>query len=240
MIRKLLLLALLTLPTFGAITLVQTATPVKGLTTPGTITLASTPTVGNIVVVGYENQNNAGNGVPTITDNQGNAYAVMAQTPNVLTVSATLFCAVVGVASGTFTLTGSWNSGGDNTLFASEYSGASCTLDQVATGTGGTSPFGCGSFTTLNANDLLITLINNNSGGTVTYTAPSGFTREAQQTDGGHQSGAYADQIITSTGTYTPTWVVSSNATTNCSLVALKAASGGGGTTVTGSFVVAQ
>jgi hypothetical protein len=87
-----------------------------------------------------------------------------------------------------------------------------------------TSPYNCGSFTTINAHDLLLVLLGTTgSTGTITYTAPSGFTIEKSQgVAATGQTAAIADKIVSATATFTPTFSASQNiASTPCLSVAL-------------------
>ena len=236
----LVLLLLCSLPSFGAWAFVQSKEANSTGGTTQAVTFTSTPTVGNIIIVGLETPN-AAYGASYIADNQGNAYGVVGWIPQNGAVGAYLYCGIAGTSSGTFTITATLTSSGDATIFAREYSGGSCNIDQSARGTGSTSPYACGSITTLNANDLLVTFINTNNGGTNTYTVPTGYSNLDSQTSGAHQSGAIADKIVSATGTFAPTWTDSATGSIgNCVNVALKEASAGGGSTVTGSFVVAN
>lgn len=241
--KRLLLLALLllsTVPSFGAWVLVQSTGGGKVSAASSSFSFGSTPTVGDIIIVYAQRVNNSSNGVPFITDNQGNPYSVSNYFPTGGGSQTALYCATATVASGTFTVTATPLGADFITMFIRDYTGGSCNLDQVSSAnSGATSPYSCGSITTLNANDLLVTGILNNGGGTVTYTAPSGFGNLEQETNGSlFESGAVADEIVSSTGTFTPTWSVTANSQSYCVLAAFRQASGGGGTTVvSGSFV---
>lgn len=234
-----LLLLMLGSPAWGAWALVQSKEANSDGGTTQAVTFDSTPTVGNTILVGFETPSSSTAGVPIMTDNKGNAYAVVAWTPYNGNIGAHLYCAVATVATATFTITATGGTE-DSTIFAREYSGGSCSVDQVSSASTGGSPYDCGTITTLNANDLLITLLNNNGGGTVTFTPPSGYGNQQSQTNGSHQSGSIADKVVSATGTFTPTWTTSGGATASCIFASLKQASGGGGTTVAGSFVVAN
>jgi hypothetical protein len=214
----------------GQIVLVQSkmANANGGTTQP--VTMTSTPKVGNVMVVGFENINSGSPGHAFVTDNQangGNQYVALSWFPQTTVIGAMLYCAPVVVASGTFTITGTVVSNQSATIYAREYSGASCNVDRSIGATGTTSPYACGSLITNNARDVLISLINSNSGANPTnFTVPSSFGNQQSQTNGTQQSGSIADNIVSVTGTYVISWVVSNNATANCTTVALKASAG--------------
>lgn len=241
MLNKLLLLLLFVTSCFGAIP-VQIHTVTSGPVTSQTNTFSSTPTVGNVIIVGILNNNSAAGVVDKVTDNQGNPYVRVWSFPgaSVATpITATLWCAPAAVSSGTFTITINTSVSDFITSFAAEYASYTCNIDKSNNGaTTSTSPYPCGSITTLNANDLLVVVLDHNATSTPTFTAPTNYTQEATQTNTANQPGALADQVVTSTGTYAPTYASNQNATSNCVHAAFMktvAASGGGG-----AFVVAQ
>jgi len=227
-----LLAFLLCLPAFGTITLVQkqAANSTSGVTSQA-VTMGSTPTVGDIIVVGWVD--NANGGAVYFTDNQStrNAYQIA---PRFYTggisgsfIGSGIACATVTVASGTFTITLHSSNTSFISMFAVEYSGGSCIPDQIPVGvTGTTSPFSCGgSFTTANANDLLVAVIDYNlASGTAAFGAGSGFTIQLSQTSSTDQPGAYEDQIVSSTGTFNPEFTAGANATSTCVSAAFEAA----------------
>jgi hypothetical protein len=216
-------------------TLVQTATPTPatGATLSQTISFSTLPTVGNTVVVATIISNDAAN--LTAADNQSpksNSYSLVnAAPPGSVGIQASIFCTSVLTSSGTFTITAT-NHGSSAfiTMFASEYSGASCNPDQGAGISGQpSSPYACGTMTTRNAKDVLVSVIDWDGSGTQTFSISGGFTIEGQVNNGTtSQAGAYADQIVSSTGSFNPAWTVSANGTASCVNIALQAASGGG------------
>jgi hypothetical protein len=204
-----------------------------------TVTFSSTPTVGNTVIVGIS-ADEGGCGTTLVSDNQaglGNVYVRVNFWQSGCGNSmdeASLWCAPVVAATGTFTITAhagnpTGSTGSFFTLFAVEYSGLSCNGDQVAAATTLASPYGCGSITTNNASDLLIALLDLNNGSTTTATVSAGYTIQLQQNNPASEIGFYADQIVSSTLTTAPTFTSTATATGNCTVTALKAASGGGG-----------
>lgn len=201
----------------------------SGTPTSLTVTLGSTPSVGDVVMIGL-----FGNGVTTTTiqtaqlsDNQasgGNAYSAVRAQPVANFISAALWCGPVVSASGTFTVTATLSTNGFVGLFALEYSGQSCNQEKVAGAQTATSPYNCGTVTTVNANDLLLTLLYTPSAtGTSTFTAPTGFTIEKSQAVAATgQVASIADNIVAATGTFTPTYSSSQNlANSQCVLVAI-------------------
>ena len=204
-------------------------------------TLTLTPTVGNIILVGIIANAGSWPMVLKVTDNQagnGNPYARVGSSfsGNGIGVNnwveASFFCAVANALTGTFIVTANTASAltGFLSVLVAEYSGASCNPDQISNDsqTSGVT-FPCGTLTTTNANDLLATIVDVNASGTLVFAiSPLSYTIEMQVNNGSaSQPGAFADQIVTSTGTFAPVWT-STSSEGNCASVALKAASGGG------------
>lgn len=222
------------------------STPVQKITAFSTgavssqaVTFGATPTVGNTIVLGVLSCCGSGFGAVTVTDNQagnGNVYSrtttlMSTGGPNNLGESSG-FCATVGVASGTFTITAAPATSATAfiTLFAVEYSGGSCDPDQAAsahTTSGSTYP--CGSYTTTNANDLLVNILNVNEATDFTLSPSTGFTIQLSELSATGQGGGYSDQIVSSTASFSPSFTASISVVGNCVGYALKAASGGGG-----------
>lgn len=192
----------------------------------------STPTVGHVVIVGISIGGTTGVPAPsTVVDNQGNGYSQIGSSPRVQGQSSVfIWCGVATVSSGTFTVTVTPTASYFTSVVLLEYSGGTCNPDvPPALATGATSPYSCGSFTANTATDLLLTALDINSASSLTFTAPSGFTTEASVTNGVlSQPIAIADQVLTVTATFTPTWTVSANAATNCLFVALLPAGASG------------
>jgi hypothetical protein len=194
--------------------------------------MTSTPAVGDIIVVGIVD--NDSGVVLYLTDNQagtGNSYQVGTRSSFATTgstfIGSGIACAVVNAASGTFTITAHTDSSSTYiTLLAVEYSGASCNVDQGPVGAaGGSSPFTCGTFTTTNANDVLVAVIDYNLGsGSASLTASTGFTIQLSQPSSSFQPGFYMDQIVTSTGSFAPQFT-GGNVNSSCVSISYKAAS---------------
>lgn len=213
-------------PSTGTPGFVQTAEAHQTTSaTPLSASFGSLPAINDVVIVGGANfaGGAAGNLEGGVTDNQGNSYARLSAFPvNGVTVSvATFWCAVVTVSSGTFTVSLDTPAAPvQKGIQILEYSHASCNPDKSAGASGATSPYSCGSFTTKNPNDLLLALVIPAGGatGTVTFTAPTGFTvRQSQGVVANGVPMAVADNIVSAVGTFTPTFGASQNlASTPC------------------------
>ena len=228
----------LALPAPAAISLVQKAQASNSNTPSVSASFASTPGLTNAVIVGVVS-NGASCGMWTVSDNQsgkGNAYARLMfgndGCGSGATNEASIWCATVVSASGTFTVTTAQAGNTFATIFIFEYSGLSCNGDQVTFGVNAASPYTCGGpVTTNNANDLLIIFLSLNASGTAAATPSAGFTTQQSQTNPSFEIGFYADQVVSSTGTFSPQWTSATTPFHNipCTFVAVKAASGGGG-----------
>jgi len=165
-----------------------------------------------------------------VTDNQGNGYSRLRQSPSSSIGNpprTNLWCGIVGASAGTFTVNALNASNSFFGVLIAEYSGTSCNEDQSNDAQTSTSPYNCGSITTRNAKDLvLVTLQTQAATGTITFTPPASFTtRTSQGVAASGQTGALADQIVSATATFTPTWTASQNVTQSpCNLVALLSA----------------
>jgi hypothetical protein len=240
-LKALAALILCAMPSWAAWNLVQQNATFAINMTSVSLSFMSTPTVGNVIVVGVGVANFGDGRFPFLADNQaggGNVYSgLISYTCTPLSGAcingsnaATFFCSVVAVSSGTFTITSTTYNNNYPNLFIREYSGGSCNPDKISAASGSTSPYGCGSITTANANDLLVTQMTMNSGVDITFTQPAGFGNLQQQSSATGQPGAMADEIVSSTGTFSPTWTTSANGSPGvCTLAALQQAGGGGG-----------
>lgn len=217
-------------PSTGAWAFVQ-AGQAQTAATPTNLSgsFGSLPAVGNIVFVGVIGGRLSGvdDQSTFVTDNQGNGYTRVRQTPATSAGSPprqSLWCTVVAVSSGTYTVNALFTSNTFIGLFFLEYSGGTCNPDQDSGAAGSTSPYSCGSTTTRNANDLLIALLGTGgSAGAITFTPPTGFTTRASQTaTASGETGSIADNIVAATGTFTPTFAASQNVTSSpCTLIAM-------------------
>jgi hypothetical protein len=145
-----------TVAALSGITLVQ---PVKICPNTNTCSFPATPGVGNQVVVLI-----AVDGFPTsifASDNQGNSYAAFPVTTGTYRSTLKGFITGAVAASGTFTVI-STDNGTSRTIVIYEYFGLSTTFDGSAyksnsTKSGDTGT--CGTLTTINPNDLLLSAV---------------------------------------------------------------------------------
>jgi|SRR5579863_3885149 len=216
-------------PSTGTPGFVQTAEAHQTTTGTLSVSFGSLPTINNVVIVaGSFNGGSTVNSLDgKVSDNQGNSYARLSlQSPDGQAgVGVSFWCAVVTISSGTYTISLDSNSGTPKGAQIFEYGSTSCNPDKISGGTHSTSPYSCGTVTTKNAKDLLLTVLGINSGGsgTITFTAPTGFT--IRNSFGVIASGnplAVADEVVSAVGTYTPTFTASQNiASSMCGFVAL-------------------
>jgi len=99
------------------------------------------------------------------------------------------------------------------------------------------SPFTVTSGTTSQAAELLVSFIASNSGSNpVSYSESSGFTIQQQDGDGSNYcTSALAPRIVSSTGTFTPSYTGSGITGSTNIVIGIKEASGGGGATASPS-----
>lgn len=216
-------------PSLGIPKFIQAAPTNSANATTLSVSFSSLPIIADIVIVGVIGGGSGSAAVDTsalVADNQGNSYSRLNIITNTTSTvgRVSYWCAAVTTSAGTFSPNVTFTSNNLITLFALEYSGTSCNPDKLTGASGATSPYSCGTFTTKNANDLLLTFLwNPGSTGTVTYTAPTGFTiRSSQAVAATGQTGAIADNIVSSVNTFTPTFTASQNlANSPCSFVAV-------------------
>ncbi len=192
------------------------------------VSFTTLPVVGDIAIVGIGTNGNPATDqqITSVVDNQGNSYVRLLSQPvnNGSVQKSHLFCGIVASSSGTFTITASVFSNALWQIFALEYSSTTCNPDNGAGALTNTSPYSCGSVTTRNAHDLLLSLLFSGTiTGTITYTPPTGFTTRASQVVAANgQGGAIADNILSATNTFTPTWAATQNiSSTPCIAYAL-------------------
>ena len=215
-------------PSTGIPKFVQTAEAHQ--TTIGTLSASfgSLPQINNAVFVAAT----ATGGSPVdqnlelkITDNQGNAYVKVASYQFTADPEVSLWCSIALTSSGTYTVTADSNSLTAKGIMLLEYSATTCNPDKTTFAQSAASPYSCGSFTTQNTNNLLLTVLGVGSGGTgtITFTAPTGFA--IKNSFGVVASGnpmAVADEVVSTAGTFTPTFGASQNrATTQCVFAAM-------------------
>lgn len=202
MIKTLLLSLLLAFPCRATIALVQVNTAATGGgNTTVTTTFGSTPTVGNLVVVGCA-ATTGSNVINTPTDNQGggNTYTQAVTIANNPRVS--IYYSIVAVASGTFSITCTTTMGSFITNIILEYSGvnSSTPLDQTATGTSNATSATSGTINTTKANEVIVGVYSNRASGTLSFTPDTGFATRASVTNGtANEAGAVEDDIVSAT-----------------------------------------
>lgn len=221
-------------PSLGTPKFIQSA-EAHTATTPTSLSVSfgSLPAVGDVVVVFGANGDDGDvkNGLTlVVTDNQGtghgNGYTRLQMNPtgSGSQPRVSMWCAPVTTSSGTFTVTETADSNLVPGIMVLEYSGTSCNLDRWAEAVGATSPYNCGSITTVNPKDLVLVAITaGGSTGTVTFTTPTGFTSRVSQTSAAAGVvAAIADDIVSAVNTFTPTYGTGQNhATTPCAVAAL-------------------
>lgn len=216
-------------PSTGTPSFVQTA---EAHTTGGgslSVSFGSLPAISNVVIVGVAlSASAAGSLQGTINDNQNNPYVRVNNFPinGAATAVTSFWCAVVTTSSGTFTVTlPNTTSATLRGIMIFEYANTSCNPDKSTGASGATSPYSCGSITTINAKDLLLTAVapTNGAAGTVTFTPPAGFTiRNSFGTVASGLPFAVADDIVSVANTYSPTFGASQDlASTPCILTAM-------------------
>ena len=169
-----------------------------------------------------------------ITDNQSGSWSLAARDVNT-TVGYTVGMFYIGnVSNSARTITCTPGVFGTITLIVSEYSNivTSSLLDGTAgcsqgTGTTGTSS----SVTTSQNNTTLVSGIVTGSGSNpTTYTSGASWTSRGSVTDGTqYLTGAQGDRQVTSTGTYSNAWGISTSIDYISCALALKETGGGGG-----------
>ena len=191
------------------------------------VNFGSQPAVGDIVVAGGVTDSSAQDASLIMSDNQNGSYVRLNMTPNssaATTQRSSLWCAPIVASSGTYTVTATVPINTFIGIFVLEYHNGTCNPDKLTGASTNTSPYNCGSFTTSNANDILVTMLNiDGASATPTFTAPSGFTIQQQQTVvASGIPAAIADQITSATAAFSPTWTSNKNqALSPCSFVAL-------------------
>ena len=222
----------------GPIAYVQSQTAALGTGGNISATFATAPTAGNTIVVGSVCYGPSNCTISSITDNFSNTYTKIGPTatyggPTNIT-NANLYCATGIVSGANFTVTSNQvNSGGDSNLYIAEYSGASCNVDQSASGflTDGTATNllqTATTPTTTNAADLLLAVGGAFAGNAAT--AGTGFTLR-QQGSGVAEFGGFEDRIVSATGAYSGSMTLAATTTYwAMPMVALKGSTTGGGT----------
>ena len=214
-------------PSTGKPGFVQTAEAHQLTGAPLSASFVSLPKINNVVIVGagFSGGTVVSSLDGKVTDNQGNSYSrVILQSPNGSAPGGVSFwCTVVTVSSGTYTVSADSNAGSQKGLMIFEYGSTSCNPDKTVGALSAASPYSCGSLTTKNTNDLLLTFLLVPVGGASAFTAPSGFMIEQQQvTVLNGLTMAIADKVVSATNTFTPTFAANTNvADSQCAFVAM-------------------
>jgi hypothetical protein len=198
--RRLLLLLLLAVPSFAAISVTQNCSN-SSATTSVTCSFGSLPTVGHaIVVAGYSNAN----AVTQCADNQSNSYTEHISSSGRLK----LYSAVIATSSGTFTMTCSTDFASQMALIAIDVSGlASSSIFDVGGEEHGYMPDTTDGIvttaTTAQADELVVGFLVLSDLNDLGYQGPNtGFTGIAEVNfGGGGMGGEY--QIVSATGAQT-------------------------------------
>ncbi len=161
-------------------------------------TFGSNTTAGSLLVVTFNTYAAQGRTI-TVTDTQGNTYALAATQTCGSGSQAYLYYAM-NTVGGACTVTAACSGGAINwRLGALEYSGAATTsaLDQTATATGTGTVVSAGSVTTTIANAVLVVSVSAYSLA-LDFTAGSGYTEQANW-----QLFMFGeDRVVSATGTY--------------------------------------
>jgi hypothetical protein len=198
-------------------TFVQSAKVVDGtngqLACVGTCSFTvSTPVAGHLVLVSETVNCSTGGtniSVAAPTDNQtGNTYTKLAASDGQPYEATSLWGSVISGTGSPFTVTGNFTGGAGTCsvqLTLSEFANCTLTVDQSAAGSVPDSvPPQVVSITTLNAADLVVSVIGNAASGNMFWSPVSGFTQIWPGTSpfGGWLTGTWY-QITTTTGTFT-------------------------------------
>ena len=149
------------------------------------------------------------NNLSSVTDSQGNLWTVVASRASIDSpLSVSIAWAVAG-ATGANTVTATFFApAGSMDLIIAEYMGATgWAFDKKNTNFAGVPPdtTSTGSITTTVANEVLIVGSSLPADQTPGWNVSAGFTIQAQVNNTSPESMAYADQIVSATGTYSAT-----------------------------------
>ena len=210
---------------------IQAATPnASGSSTTSSSSFSALPVIAHAVMVGVTTVSGtiATQQLSTVSDNQGNTYSRMTDAGgNTTNTHGSWWCGVVTVSSGTFTVTVTNLAAVFQGILPLEYSGMSCNQDRNANAITSTSPYNCGSITTVNAKDVVFAFFALADGGgapnPVTYTPSAGFTIRSSLTDANKiPIGSVADDVVSTAGTFTPTMTSNTASANNpCITVAM-------------------
>lgn len=204
----------------------------------GATTTGINSTGGNLAIIGISAYRYSNFGGSPVSDNFGNTYTA-GSVANGSSSGASVqlwYCYNPTVGSGhTATVAGTNTL---STVVLAVYSGAtSSPLDQQAAheSNSGTT-IAAGSITPLQNNELIIAYVGADA--TNTFTAPTGFTIDAQGagSSGNYIGSAIAHQIQTTATPVNPTWSVVAPFSANSAVIASFKAASGGTTSITADF----
>lgn len=215
-----------------AIALEQDKTTIGASQTDGiTVTFDTTPTAGNLVVVGLAMNNVGRFSQGDVTDNQGNSYFLAEEdeegSGNIK--HAAIFYATNISSSGTFTITIDIQTVNDDpptiTATAMEFSGASNgSVNATAAANGSSTTPSAGTLTTTTAGEVIISVFG--SGAPTSITEGSGYTEVNSNTTGQPQGTQYRIGA-TATG-YATEWTLGASAAWACVAASFRETSGPG------------
>ena len=199
-------------------------------------TFASTPAVGNLVVVflGHSGGGASTDKLTSVTDNQGgsNTWTIVRRAgPDTNGTNAAIAYSMLAVASGTFTVTANFSAAIFPTIAISEFSGvAASPADGGNSGSGSSTAPAGGSVTPSQAGDLFVSVGSDNSGASDTYTIPSGWDGKRGELNNGatFQTLYSASKIATDAAAQTSTWSTGVSHVWVVAIQAFKAAASGG------------
>jgi hypothetical protein len=200
-----------------------------------TITLTLSVTAGNQILLGTGNY---GRTVVSVTDNSAgvcggssNTYTLLGSDTTGAWKGYVYFVSSIS-CTGSIDITvdyGSSQAGGAGpNMVVNQYTNVSATVDAITVGpvTPSGSTYTCGSVTTTNANDLVFSAISgNNGGGNWGWSVAAPFTLRTYAPPFVGSFMPAADDIVSSTGTYTPAFTATAGSTSTnvCTTVAMKA-----------------
>lgn len=171
-------------------------------------------------------------GAPVIpVDSKGNAYTLIHREDSG-GQSKSLYRCENGVGGASHTASVTWPSGD---FFGSIYlieitDAATASYDVTAAAADGTSPYTVTTPTLAQADEVVITIIGNESGGTITY-ASSNTTVIADENDGNNFfTSAVSKQVVAATTAFTPSFTSDGSGTHVLVTATFKKIAGGGGT----------
>jgi hypothetical protein len=204
------------------------------------ITMGSTPTVGNAIIIPVLTPAGAGYSSARATDNQGsykNNYVVVS--PG--TKTAIIFCPYVYVASGTFTITVSGLPFTTNISNALEVSGggaAGILPNQTVQNSGTSTTPNTGTTAALTDNNIFAVVSHGIAAGQASIAVAAGWTEEIEDLSNGGESD-YQIFTTASGSTISCSWTDASSASWSALLVAFAPAgtAGGGGGEFSAAYV---